>query len=90
MHKLTQPELDGLARIGKSPDGAFLRQILSQKLESFDKRIRALDGTELYRAQGHAQELVSLLGYLDAPLQSRPTTFPRAKAQDQAFMRELS
>jgi hypothetical protein len=61
MVKLEQVELQVLARINASPDGAILRQILARRLSECDQANRKLDGPELHRSQGRAQELALLL-----------------------------
>lgn len=64
MVKLEQIELQVLARINASPDGAILRQILTRRLADSDEANRKLEGPELHRSQGRAQELALLLADL--------------------------
>ncbi len=61
MVKLTPIELQVLARINAGPDGQILRQILTRRLAEHDSANRKLDGPELHRSQGRAQELALLL-----------------------------
>lgn len=61
MVKLSEIELQVLARINASPDGQILREVLTKRLAACDAANRKLDGPELHRSQGRAQELALLL-----------------------------
>ncbi len=61
MVKLSSIELQVLSRINAGPDGQILRDILTRRLAEHDSANRKLDGPELHRSQGRAQELALLL-----------------------------
>ena len=61
MVNLSPTELQVLARLNASPDGVMLKEILTKRLAAHDAANRKLDGPELHRSQGRAQELALLL-----------------------------
>ncbi len=63
--KLTGDQLKFLARFSKSPDGRALVSILQAKLGETEVKLRTLEGAELHRQQGRAQQLDELLTDID-------------------------
>ena len=63
---LSTEQVAVLARINRSPDGHFFREILKGYLADKDRDCRNLDGPALHRAQGAAQAYASLLENLEA------------------------
>jgi hypothetical protein len=61
---LTKAELSVLAHLHASANGQVVRQIVTKRLAEHDRDCRRLDGPELHRAQGRAQELAWLLDTL--------------------------
>lgn len=70
MISLTPIELAVLARIGRSPDGPLLRQLLDRMLKDADQDCRTKEGAAVHRAQGAAQTLEKLHSYLDGAAQA--------------------
>jgi hypothetical protein len=69
MVNLSEIELQVLERLNSSPDGQILKQILARRLAEQDTRCRTLDGPDLHRSQGRAQELALLLDDLNGARQ---------------------
>jgi len=73
--RLTQLQLDFLARLGKSPDGQLLQAMLKAEIDDTNELLRSGTGEVLYRAQGRATYLVELAKHLASPTfvpQTRP------------------
>lgn len=59
--QLKSDELQFLARLSRTPDGAALLKLLRAKLAEADGELRKAQGENVYRAQGRAQELDELI-----------------------------
>lgn len=59
--KLSGDQLAFLARFSQSPDGRALLLILEAKLAEVDVKLRILEGAEVHRQQGRAQQLDELM-----------------------------
>jgi hypothetical protein len=62
--QLKSDELQFLARLSRTPDGATLLKLLRAKLAEADGELRKAQGENVYRAQGHAQELDELISLI--------------------------
>lgn len=60
MH-LDNEQLRFLARLNKSPDGAFLLTVLRARLAERDEQLRKARGEDVFRAQGRADELADVI-----------------------------
>ena len=52
--QLQAPELQFLARLGKSPEGLHLLGLIQAEIAEVNGSLRKLTGEDLYRAQGKA------------------------------------
>lgn len=78
--RFDRTQLQFLARLCKSPDGAILLQILRVKQAEADQALRKARGEDVYRAQGRAEEIDDLLAMIeDAPASlNRDAAAPKA------------
>ena len=58
---LSANEVDALKRIGRSPDGVILREVLHRHLRASDEVCREQQGIARDWAQGHGQMLQALI-----------------------------
>jgi hypothetical protein len=82
MVRLSQSDLQFLARFATTPDALVLKRIYAAYLVDAEKDLRVLEGAALHQAQGRAQQLDQLIADLDEAkvrlnhsetLASRPT-----------------
>lgn len=59
--RLTEDQLQFLARFSKSPEGHLFLSILRAKLSEREAKLRTATGEEVYRQQGRALELDELI-----------------------------
>jgi hypothetical protein len=59
--KLSGEQLQFLARLNRSPDGAYLLTVLRARLADRDAVLRKARGEDVFRAQGRADELADLI-----------------------------
>ena len=59
--RLSNEQLQFLARLNKAPEGQLLLGILRAKLQERDSELRTKTGEEVYRAQGRASEIDKLI-----------------------------
>jgi hypothetical protein len=59
--RLSNEQLEFLARLNKAPEGRLLLTLLQAKLRECEANLRTKTGEEVYRAQGRALELDELI-----------------------------
>lgn len=59
--RLSNEQLEFLARLNKAPEGRLLLALLQAKLRECETNLRTKTGEEVYRAQGRALELDELI-----------------------------
>lgn len=59
--RLSNEQLEFLARLNKAPEGPLLLAFLQAKLRERDTALRTATGEEVYRSQGRATELDELI-----------------------------
>lgn len=76
--QLNATQLEMLARLGRSPDGWQLQELIKAEVEEVNRSLRVLSGETLIRAQGRAQCLDELLERFNPkPRPTRDTSSPR-------------
>ncbi len=66
--RLTAQQLEFLARLGKSPEGALLQAMMKAEIDDVNVQLRSATGETLYRAQGRAAFLDDFAKHLAAPI----------------------
>lgn len=64
MQRLTETQLQFLARLGKSPDGQLLLALIQTEINAVNVDLRKVGGEALYRLQGRAASLDELVALL--------------------------
>lgn len=68
---LTRDQLKSLALLARTPEGQLFLQIVKSWQADVDRRLRRVSGEDLLRAQGDAQRLEEIAGYLEGGAEER-------------------
>lgn len=63
--RFTAPQLEFLARLGRTAEGQQLRALITERTEDANRNLRSLEGVALHREQGRATELDEIAKYLN-------------------------
>lgn len=67
--RLTEDQLQFLARFSKSPEGQLFLSVVRAKLSECEAKLRTAVGEEVYRQQGRALELDEMIADITTAMQ---------------------